>query len=115
MAYSRYVIRFYSNYTKFMSMIVKLVTAIIIIIALVWGWKEYAPSSQNTTPVERSEQVVNTDKAGQDAAAAVSASGSSDTSLDADLNTIDTQLQAASQSSASVDSGLNDKSGDVAY
>jgi hypothetical protein len=39
----------------------------------------------------------------------ISASGNSDASLDTDLNTVDTQLQAVSHDSAAVDQSFNDK------
>lgn len=61
------------------------------------------PVAQTTGDSSAATAPVNT------AAASISASGSSDASFDADLSTVDTQLQSVNTDSAAVDQSFNDK------
>ena len=101
-----------------MSLLVKIALPVVIAVAAIWGYLTYAhPQSDIMTSDDQimqqapSEQVATDDSA----ASQVSARGTTDAALDADINAIDTQLQAASESSAAVDAGINDQAGDTSY
>lgn len=100
-----------------MSLIVKIVIPVIIAVAAIWGYLTYAhpsPAPEAELPPVTQQPAEQT-PAAQTPAQQIQASGSSDASLDADLSSIDSQFDAASQSSAAVDAGLGDKAGDTSY
>lgn len=100
-----------------MSFGIKLAITIAALAVLAWGFVNYSQRQ----PMPTDDQAAGTMQPSPTSvqpttpAQGVSARGTSDTELDADLKDIDTQTQAASQSSAAIDSGINDKSGDVTY
>lgn len=103
-----------------MSLIVKIILPIAIAVAAIWGYLQYtgqaAPqygavpqqAQQAAAPEQNSAPVA-------DESAQITARGTSDTSLDADMKAIDAQLQAAAESQASVDAGLSDQAGNTTY
>lgn len=102
-----------------MGIAVKIVLPIVIAVAAIWGYLTYAhPASDNYQPEPQAMQQSQTDAtapAQNDAGSQISARGTSDASLEADLSAVDTSMQGASQSSASVDQSMNDKAGDTSY
>ncbi len=103
-----------------MGIAVKIVLPVVIAIAAVWGYLTYAhPASDGYQPepqaMQQSQTPDSAAPAQDDAGSQISARGTSDASLDADLNAIDTDMQGASQSSDSVDASMNDQAGDTSY
>lgn len=102
-----------------MSLIIKIILPVAIAIAAIWGYltyvqpepmqEAYVPAIHEPVPADQQAPVTDS------ASAEISGRDASDASLDADLGAIDSQLQAASQSSAAVDAGVNDKAGDTSY
>lgn len=98
-----------------MSLIVKIVLPLAVAAAAIWGYLTYAhpePIPEATLPPMHQDVPA---PAAQDDANAISARGSADADLDADLQSIDAQLKAATESSAAVDAGLSDTAGDTSY
>lgn len=101
-----------------MGIAVKIVLPVVIAIAAIWGYLTYAhPSSDAYQPEPQAmqSQTDSTAPAQDDAGSQISARGTSDASLDADMNAVDASMQSASQSSARVDQSMNDKAGDTSY
>lgn len=93
---------------------------LIVFVALVGGafYWYYMPSGTNsadmnaqpTAQTTGDQATATTQQAPVDTVtASISASGSSDASLDTDLNAVDAQLKAVNADSAAVDQSLNDK------
>lgn len=98
-----------------MSLIVKIALPVIVAVAAIWGYITYTrPVAMEPVP-QMAAQEVPAAQAPTDGSAQVSARGSSDAALDADLTDIDTQLQAASDSSAAVGTSMQDSAGDTSY
>ena len=93
-----------------MGFIVKLVLVLAVVAGGVWAWMTFYPM-QAGQPVQ--QQVTVQPPAPPPppptAAQTVSASGSSDASLQSDLSTFDAQMKAAQDESASLDSSANDQ------
>lgn len=99
-----------------MSLIIKIILPIAIAVAAIWGYLTYVqpePAPAAYVPPVHEQQPAPQAPAVQTAATQITASGSSDASLDADLSTIDAQLQGAAQSSA--DASAADTAGDTSY
>ncbi len=99
-----------------MSLLVKITLPIIVAVAAIWGYVNYAhPIEPTPAPQVAEVQPTSTPVVAQTPAEQLSARGTTDTALDADLQDIDAQLQAASQSSAAIDAGLTDQAGNTTY
>ena len=89
-----------------MTLLIKIAVGLAVIGAAAWGLFSFqAPTQTNTQGGTEVQQTKGIQATGS---TQVVVGGSTDAALTADLNSIDTQLQAASNESASVDEGLND-------
>ena len=84
----------------------KAILVLVVLGALGLGWYAWRRNAGVQEGAQTSQQVPqpSTNTAGAPPGSGISGSGSSDTALDADLNLMDTQLQAASADSASAQS-----------
>lgn len=101
-----------------MSLLVKITLPIAVAIAAIWGYLNYAHPIETAPAPQIAEAVQPTSTPAAVAptpAEQLSARGTTDTALDADLQDIDAQLKAASQSSAAIDAGLTDQAGNTTY
>ena len=92
-----------------MALTAKIVIGLLIVGGVFWALTVRRPATQSSTQgpgVQQGQQTGNQQGSGS---AQISASASSDAALQTDLNSVDAQLQAASNDSASVDQGMNDK------
>lgn len=95
-----------------MGFLVKVVLALAVVAAGVWGYMTFmmptAPAPvQETAPVVQ-EPAPQTQQPTVDDGG-ISTSGTSDTALDADLQAFDSQVQSAQSASADVDGSFNDQ------
>lgn len=100
-----------------MSLIVKIALPVIVAVAAIWGYLTYTHPVAMESNQDMQQQVPAAGDMGTNTGAdtQVSARGSSDADLQADLGSIDTQLQAASDSSAAVGTSMQDSAGDTSY
>ncbi len=87
----------------------KVFLPIIVIAAATWGWM--FKSHQPTQAMQAQGQVETTQQTQTDTSSSnqISASGSSDVQLDADMKSIDGQMDSMNSDSASVDGSFSDK------
>jgi peptidoglycan hydrolase CwlO-like protein len=93
-----------------MGFVVKLVLILAVVAGGVWAWAVFMPKTA-PAPVAQQEQVQTppVEQKPQTPADLISASGSSDASLQADLQSLDAQVESAQSESAGVDQSFNDQ------
>lgn len=93
-----------------MSTSAKVITGIVVVVAIIVG-VQYATQSSTKTPAAPTSNAATSSAATSDTAAAPApaAVDSSDGSIDQDLTTLDAQIKASATDSANVDQSMNDK------
>ena len=97
-----------------MGFVVKLVLALAVVAALVWGYVAFfmkpAPAPvQETAQQAQEEPVTQTPAPAAPDDGGISASGSTDASLNGDLRALDTQVDSAQRASADADASATDR------
>ena len=92
-----------------MMFLAKIAVSLAVAGAAVWGFFGWHRESAMKVGTDGSARVEQNTSSSATSGTQVSVKGSSDASLQADLGTIDGQLQAASNDSASVGESMNDK------
>ena len=90
----------------------KVFIGVLVVVGALFGFNYYVNSKNDTTIVANTEnidQTTETTTTQTSPTDSISSSGTADESLDHDLASIDTQINAVNSSSAEVDSSLNDK------
>jgi hypothetical protein len=91
-----------------MGFVVKLVLILAVAVGGVWVWTVFMPK-QAQAPVVQQEEVKPLEQKPQTPAELISASGSADAALEADLRALDAQLESAQTESAAVEQSFSDK------